>query len=182
MSRYIVERGTHLNVAFETDNPETFFGAPKLGQLLCVWRTRTGQTAGAVAAGCGISRAYLSRIETGHIRGAVGDDILQALADFFGAGVGSLRLVAGTRPPTDEDLESPEPSGTLGDRFREVVFHKDLRPSGLTENDVRFVSDDLQTAWLDFASKLASAMREPSEDLDCLFEDLESFFPRKKSK
>ena len=91
-------------------------------------------------------------------------------------------MVAGTRPPTHEDLESPEPSGTLGDRFREVVFHKDLRPSGLTENDVRFVSDDLQTAWLDFASKLASAMREPSEDLDCLFEDLESFFPRKKSK
>ncbi len=181
MSRYIIEPGTHLAVTFETDSPKTFFGAPKLGQLLCVWRTRLGQTAGVVAAGCGISRAYLSRIETGHIRGAVGDDKLHTLSVFFGADVESLRLVAGTRPPTARDLMQAEPSGDLGARFREVVLHQELRPTGLADSDVRFVSEALQRIWLEFALRLAQAMQEPSEDLECLFSDLQAFFPESKA-
>ena len=115
-----------------------------------------------VASATSLSTGYISKIETGDVKGPPGLRVLRKLADYYSVGLDTLLVISGAerpeaKPATDDSLV-----------FFRMLTHEALRPRGLRKEDLLWLAPQVQRHWLDFARRLLLAERCDEVDLDAL--------------
>ena len=124
----------------------------------------------------GITPGYLAKIE----RGTSGfrrqrHEVLERAADLYGVPSHEMFESAGYLDvPVPVILDAgPRAARTrredrVRERFRGIVLHPAVRPDGLSEEALDYVSPRLLAAWVDFAENLEGHLRGGGESIEVL--------------
>ncbi len=132
------------------DHTSGVLGAATLGNYLRELRERQKASQTEVAAETGISRPYLSQLETGK-RGVPGVVILKKLADYYGISVESLFAAAGL--PTKAIYAKAKGAEDTDERFRRMIMHPAM--TGIfNRSDEDWIAREAKKRWLAFVERL----------------------------
>ncbi len=153
------ERFTRIgDVSFTTG----VLGAATLGNYLRELRERQKVSQKEVAEETGISRPYLSQLETGK-RGVPGPKILKRLADFYGVSVESLFAAAGL--PTKALYATPQAALDTDERFRRMIMHPAM--TGIfNRSDEDWIAREAKRRWLALVERLFEHYGHPEITFD----------------
>jgi transcriptional regulator with XRE-family HTH domain len=149
----------------------------KLAEYLRHLRDKTGERVSikTVCESTGLSTGYYWRIEAGEVKQPPGMATLRKLANYFEVGTDSLIALSGARSVAELYAEQAERAqDSMEVVFTRMVLHKQLKPAGLSADDLGWVPEKLQHAWVDFAKRLALALTDNPDALDELLSKVES--------
>ena len=126
-----------------------------------------GKSIKAVCAQIDLSTGYYWRIEAGELKQAPRMATIRKLADYFNVGSDSLIALSGSRSIAELNADQVERSqDSMEVVFTRMVLHKQLKPDGLSADDLGWVPEKLQHAWVDFAKRLAHTLTDNPDALD----------------
>ena len=141
----------------------------KLGRYLRHLRENIGdrESIKTVCESTGLSTGYYWRIEAGEAKQTPGMATLRKLADYFQVGTDALIALSGARPVAELAAEQSDRSqDSMEVVFTRMVLHEQLKPAGLSADDLGWVPEKLQHAWVDFAKRLAHTLTDNPDALD----------------
>lgn len=166
-----VEPGTPSEMRFygHRSDENIILSTEKLGRYIRHLRENVGkrESIKTVCKKTGLSTGYLWRIETGGNKKIPGMATIIALADHFEVGKDSLVAISGTHSIEDLYAEQMDRSqDSMEVVFTRMVLHEQLKPAGLSADDLGWVPEKLQHAWVDFAKRLAHTLTDNPDALD----------------
>ena len=130
-------------------------------------KTSKGKSIKAVCAKIELSTGYYWRIEAGALKQAPRMVTIKKLADYFKVGSDSLIALSGARSLAELNADQEERSqDSMEVVFTRMVLHEQLKPAGLSADDLGWVPEKLQHAWVDFAKRLAHTLTDNPDALD----------------
>ena len=157
---------------------ETWEHQPGFGQYLKDLRKEMGLSQRECAKVLGMSNGYLAKIEggTSGFR-PLRTEVLHRAADLFNIPRHEFLVAAGYKGlpvPVNLDIDQfdgsddqPDPA-VVRERFLRVVLHPSLRPEGLSEEALDYISVKLLTAWVAFAGNLERHLRAGGDSIEVL--------------
>jgi len=131
-------------------------------------RRQAGVSLRAAASEMGISYSYLAKMETGEKDTPPSLKVLGHIADFYGRELAEVMREAGFDVQPAQPVpraKAPVPLRVIEERFERLITHPDLTPVRWTAGELDLIPPLVKRQWIDFARKLARAVREDELDV-----------------